>query len=123
VSGVGCQARAAAYGVSLISANVREQAGDLLTSPADGRKKTPWAGHLLPQGVCLITGPVLSFRSRLAGEESRSEHFQRNARFLVVPIRSGLLGMTRKPGHHTDSQGRGLAYCPPWAKPIVNYEF
>jgi hypothetical protein len=29
-------------------------------------------------------------------EESRSEYFQRNARFLVVPIRSGLLGMTRQ---------------------------
>jgi len=27
-------------------------------------------------------------------EESRSEYFQRGARFLVVPIRSGLLGMT-----------------------------
>ena len=32
------------------------------------------------------------------GEESRSEYFQDNARFLVVPIRSGLLGMTGETG-------------------------
>jgi hypothetical protein len=31
-------------------------------------------------------------------EESRSEYFQRSARFLVVPSRSGLLGMTGQTG-------------------------
>jgi hypothetical protein len=52
-------------------------------------------------------------------EGSRSEYFQRSARFLVVPIRSGLLGMTGQTGFPAACSAPPGSRLPPSVGPVA----
>ena len=63
-----------------------------------------------------LAGPCHSDPERSGGEESRSET-KDLARFLVVPIRSGLLGMTRRIASRRPAHGEPGETVGEYARP------
>ncbi len=79
-----------------------------------GCGRTPPSCHSEPFAVILSAAKDLALAAQgKLREESRSDCFQRSARFLVVPIRSGLLGMTGEASVSASCYPVLLTHLPP----------